>query len=151
MDTTSNPLKTMNIKAPLWFYFVATLSLLWNIMGLMAFVMQMTMTPDALAQMSPDQIKLYETTPIWVDAVFGFAVVSGVLGCLLLLFRKLIAYKVLVASLIAILLQMTYVFCIQQAAVVLGADALIMPSVVVVWGLFLVWFSQLSTTKSWLV
>ncbi|MCU7999300.1 hypothetical protein L5M29_12795 [Shewanella sp. SM95] len=93
MDTTSNPLKTMNIKAPLWFYFVATLSLLWNIMGLMAFVMQMTMTPDALAQMSPDQIKLYETTPIWVDAVFGFAVVSGVLGCLLLLFRKLIAYQ----------------------------------------------------------
>jgi len=45
---------------------------------------------------------------------------------------------------------MSYVFCIQQAAVVLGADALIMPSVVVIWGLFLVWFSRLSITKQWL-
>lgn len=150
MDTVSNPLKTIKAKAPLWFYFVATLSLLWNIMGLMAFVIQMTMTPDALAQMSPDQIKLYETTPAFVDAIFGFAVVSGVLGCLLLLLRKSLAYKVLVVSLIAVLLQMSYVFCIQQAAVVLGADALIMPSVVVIWGLFLVWFSQLSITKKWL-
>lgn len=31
-------------KAPLWFYFVALISLLWNIMGLLAFVIQMTMT-----------------------------------------------------------------------------------------------------------
>ena len=75
-------------KAPLWFYFVAFISLLWNIMGLLAFVIQMTMTPEAMAQMSPDQIKLYESTPAWLDCVFGFAVVSGVIGCLLLLIKK---------------------------------------------------------------
>ncbi|MEL4280499.1 MULTISPECIES: hypothetical protein [Shewanella] len=137
-------------KAPLWFYFVSFVSLLWNIMGLLAFVIQMTMTPEAMAQMSPDQIKLYESTPAWLDCVFGFAVVSGVIGCLLLLIKKAFSYKVLVASLVAVLLQMGYVFGIQQAAAVLGSDALIMPSVVILWGVFLVWFSRFAVTKHWL-
>lgn len=151
MDITSNALKTSKPNAPLWFYFVATLSLLWNLMGLLAFVIQMTMTSDAMAQMSQAQIKLYETTPVWVDAVFGLAVLSGVLGSSLLLLKKATAYKVLSASLIAVLLQMGYVFGIQQAATVLGNDALIMPSVVVIWAVFLVWFSHFSIGKHWSV
>lgn len=137
-------------KAPLWFYFVAFISLLWNIMGLLAFVIQMTMTPEAMAQMSPDQIKLYESTPAWLDCVFGFAVVSGVIGCLLLLIKKAFSYKVLLASLVAVMVQMGYVFGIQQAAAVLGSDALVMPSVVILWGIFLVWFSRFAVTKHWL-
>ncbi|MGR6503425.1 hypothetical protein [Shewanella sp. Koi 1] len=137
-------------KAPLWFYFVAFISLLWNIMGLLAFVIQMTMTPEAMAQMSPDQIKLYESTPAWLDCVFGFAVVSGVIGCLLLLVKKAFSYKMLLASLVAILVQMGYVFSIQQAAAVLGSDALMMPSVVILWGIFLAWFSRFGVTKHWL-
>ncbi|MDL3984320.1 hypothetical protein [Shewanella xiamenensis] len=137
-------------KAPLWFYVIAVVSLLWNIMGLLAFVIQMTMTPDAMAQMSPDQIKLYESTPAWLNFVFGFAVVSGVIGCLFLLIKKAFSYKVLLASLVAVLVQMGYVFGIQQAVAVLGTDALVMPSVVILWGIFLVWFSRLAVTKHWL-
>jgi hypothetical protein len=94
------------VKAPMWFYFVATFSLLWNIMGFLAFVIQMTITPEAMTQMSPDQIKLYESTPVGVDLIFGFAVVSGVLGCLLLILRKSLSYKVLLASLVAVFVQM---------------------------------------------
>jgi len=82
--------------------------------------------------------------------VFGFAVVSGVIGCLLLLVKKAFSYKVLLASLVAVLVQMGYVFGIQQAAAVLGRDALMMPSVVILWGMFLVWFSRLAVTKHWL-
>lgn len=146
--TASYPME--GVKAPMWFYFVATFSLLWNIMGFLAFVIQMTITPEAMTQMSPDQIKLYESTPGWVDLVFGFAVVSGVLGCLLLILKKALSYKVLLASLIAVLMQMGYVFGIQQAAVVLGSGSLIMPSVVILWGIFLVWFSHFCITKRWL-
>lgn len=146
--TASYPME--GVKAPMWFYFVATFSLLWNIMGFLAFVIQMTITPEAMTQMSPDQIKLYESTPVWVDLIFGFAVVSGVLGCLLLILRKAISYKVLLASLVAVFVQMGYVFGIQQAAIILGNDSLIMPSVVILWGIFLVWFSHFSITKQWL-
>ncbi|MFV0595181.1 hypothetical protein [Shewanella sp.] len=150
MAATGSYHSALVAKVPLWFYFVALVSLLWNIMGLLAFIIQMTMTPEAMAQMSPDQIKLYESTPAWIDFIFGFAVVSGVIGCLLLLIKKAFSYKVLVASLVAVLLQMGYVFGIQQAAAVLGSDALIMPSVVILWGIILVWFSRFAVTKHWL-
>nr|WP_240520033.1 hypothetical protein [Shewanella bicestrii] len=56
----------------------------------------------------------------------------------------------LLASLVAVLVQMGYVFGIQQAAAVLGSDALMMPSVVILWGMFLVWFSRFAVTKHWL-
>lgn len=138
------------VKAPMWFYFVATFSLLWNIMGFLSFVMEMTITPEAMTHMSPEQVKLYESTPVWVEFVFGFAVVSGVLGCLLLILKKAISYKVLLVSLVAVLVQMGYVFGIQNAAVALGAGSLILPSAVSLWGIFLVWFSHFSITKQWL-
>ena len=138
------------VKAPLWFYFVAVVSLIWNIMGLLAFVIQMSMTPDAMTQMSPEQIKLYESTPTWLNLVFGFAVVSGVIGCLLILIKKAFSYKVLLASFVAVIVQMGYVFGIQQAVSVLGSDVLVMPSVVILWGIFLVWLSRFAVTKHWL-
>ncbi|WP_198780865.1 MULTISPECIES: hypothetical protein [Shewanella] len=138
------------VKAPMWFYFVATFSLLWNIMGFLSFVIEMTITPEAMTHMSPEQVKLYESTPVWVELVFGFAVISGVLGCLLLILKKAISYKVLLVSLVAVLVQMGYVFGIQHAAVVLGAGSLILPSAVILWGIFLVWFSHFSITKQWL-
>ncbi|MCH1929217.1 hypothetical protein L9G16_03415 [Shewanella sp. A25] len=136
--------------APLWFKLVALLSLVWNIMGVMAFVMQITMTPEAMAQLSPNQIKLYETAPVWLDILFGVAVLSGVIGCLLLVFKQSHSYRLFVLSFLAALLQMSYVFGIQQAAQLLGVQALVMPSIVLVWGAFLIWLSRFGMAKGYL-
>ncbi|QYJ80529.1 hypothetical protein [Shewanella acanthi] len=135
------------MPVPLWFKFIAILSLLWNIAGGMAFIMQITMTPEAMAQLGPNQIKLYETAPGWLDILFGVAVLSGVIGCLLLVFKQSHSYKLFVLSFLAALLQMSYVFGIQHAAQLLGVQALVMPSIVLLWGAFLIWLSRFGMAK----
>ena len=68
-------------KTPTWFMVVGVLALLWNLMGLMAFVAQMFITEEMIEQMPVEQQPFYNDTPMWANIAFGVAVVFGVLGC----------------------------------------------------------------------
>ena len=71
--------------APKWFMVVAAVLLVWNLLGVMAYVMQVTMSPETLAALPQEQRQLYESTPAWATAAFAVAVNFGALGCVLLL------------------------------------------------------------------
>ena len=70
-------------KTPTWFMVVAVLLLVWNLLGVMAYIMQVTMSPETLAALPDAQRQLYENTPAWATAAFAIAVSGGALGCLL--------------------------------------------------------------------
>ena len=42
-------------KAPIWFTVVSVLLLIWNFLGVMAYISQVTMGPEALAALPGDQ------------------------------------------------------------------------------------------------
>lgn len=138
------------LHVPLWFYLLALIGLLWNIMGLMAFMVQVTITPDMLAHMVPAQRDLYLSTPVWLDIVFAIAVFSGLLASLLLLLKKAVAYVVFRLSLIAVLVQFAYVLGVQQAASIVGSSAFIMPAIVISVSVFFIFLCRFSLTKHWL-
>ncbi|MDH4013213.1 MAG: hypothetical protein OEU33_04170, partial [Chromatiales bacterium] len=48
-----------------WFWILAIAALVWNLLGVMAYVMQVSMTEEALALLPEDQRVLYETVPAW--------------------------------------------------------------------------------------
>ena len=76
---------------PKMFYWVSGAALVWNLLGIAAYIGQVTMSPETLAGLPPEQRALYEQTPAWVTSAFAIAVNAGAIGCLLLLLRKALA------------------------------------------------------------
>lgn len=136
--------------APKYFMIVSGIALLWNLMGVMAYVMQMTMTQDALAAMSEAERMLYSNQPAWATAAFAIAVNGGALGCLLLLLKKSLAVLVLIVSLLGVAIQMFYNFFIADTMAVYGPGSIIMPIAVLMFSVFLIWFSMDARNKGWL-
>jgi hypothetical protein len=89
--------------APKWFFVVAVVALLWNLLGCMAFASDAMMTKEAIAKLSENEQALYNARPAWSIAATGVAVVAGALGCVALLLRKRWATPLLGASLLGVL------------------------------------------------
>ena len=92
--STESTLETNTI--PSWFKAVAITALIWNLLGVVAFVLQMMITPEILAELPAAEQALYANIPSWVTAAFAVAVFSGVLGSLFLLMKKSISTPLLV-------------------------------------------------------
>jgi len=139
-----------NGAPPKSFYLVAGVALLWNLMGLAAYYSQVTMSPEAMSQLSEAERMLYESMPVWATGAFGVAVTAGPLGCILLLLRKALAFPVFVLSLVGVLVQHTWTFFIADAMSVYGPMAIAGPAAVILVGAYLIWFSRDANSKGWL-
>lgn len=141
----------LSVKPPLWFWIVSAVALIWNIMGVMAYLGSAFMTEEMKAELPPEQITLMDNTPAWVTAAFAIAVWAGLLGCIALLLRKKWARPVLVISLIGIIGQMSYSFFMSNASEVYGqVQGVIMPVIVIVIGVALVLLARTATNRNWL-
>jgi len=129
------------------FWIIGIVALIWNLMGVFAYLQQAYMTAEDLAALPLDQQALYENVPAWVTAVFALAVFGGALGCILLLLRKKLATFVLIISFISILAQMSYNFFISKAMEVYCPGDMIMPAMVIIVCAFLVWYSKKMQTQ----
>ena len=138
------------VKIPTWFWVVSGLALVWNAMGVMAFIQSMMMTPEALAELSEAEMQLLLDTPNWANGAFAFAVIGGFLGCLLLLLKKKAAIIILIVSFIAILVQMYNAFFLMDSFAVFGPGGTIMPIMVIVIAALLIWLAKSSISKNWL-
>ena len=131
------------------FWIIGTIALIWNLLGVFAFIGQMNMTPEMLEALPETERALYENVPSWVNIVFAIAVFGGALGSVLLLLKKKLATPVFIISLFGIIAQMVYNFILSKAADVYGPGGMIMPAMVVLIGVFLVWYSKQATSKGW--
>ncbi|RKN81023.1 hypothetical protein [Ulvibacterium marinum] len=137
-------------KPPVWFWIVSIVALLWNLMGVLAYLQQAFMTEEALAALSEPERLLLETRPAWATAAFALAVWGGLLGCVALLLRKKWARPVLIISLIGILVQMIHSFFISKNLEVYGPGEISMPILIILIGVGLVFFARIATRKLWL-
>ena len=130
-------------KPPMWFWIVSVLALIWNGMGVMQYLQQAYNTESFQAMCTPEELEVYANLPSWYTAVFAFAVFGGVLGCIALLLRKKIAYVLLLISLIAVIIQMSYVtFSLKMAN--------IMTPMIVIVSILLVWLATSATKRGWI-
>ena len=132
-----------SIKPPVWFWIISVLALIWNVLGIGAYLAQAYMTDEALAALPEADQAMYANLPAWYTAAFALAVFCGALGCIALLLRKKWAYMLLLISLIAVIVQMSYViFSLNMANA--------MTPMIIIVALFLVWYSKKATTKGWI-
>lgn len=140
----------LNRKPPVWFWAVSALLLVWNLMGVVAYVRQAMMTPEALQAMPEAERMLLMATPAWVTAAFAFAVFGGVAGCLLLLLRSRWALVMLMLSLIGVIVQMAYVFFMSKSIEVYGPGGMVMPAMMIVLSILLMWLARRARARGWL-
>ena len=131
----------------MWFLPVAALALVWNLMGVVAYLSQMTMD---LSVLEDAQRAFYESIPAWATAAFAIAVFAGVAGSVGLLLKKRWAIRVLVISCFGIVVQMTHSLLLGNGLDVFGTSALILPLVTLAIGLALIGFAILSRNRAWI-
>lgn len=134
---------------PKWFTVVAAVLLVWNLLGVMAYIMQVTMSPDALAALPDAQREIIENTPDWATAAFAVAVNGGALGCLLLLLKRNLAGLFLQLSLAGVVVQMFHSFFMSRSIEVFGPGSLIMPVMVLIIAVYLVMLAAKAKARHW--
>jgi hypothetical protein len=139
-----------SIKVPTWFWVVAVIALLWNLLGCMAYVMEVTKTEEAIAALPAAEQALYAEIPAWATAAFALAVFGGALGCVALLLRKSWAVPLFVVSLIALCIQMYHSLFMIDSIAVYGPGSAVMPAMVVLIAIALLVASRRWSTRGWL-
>ena len=142
---------TTNTNKPnAFFWVISVIAIIWNLMGVFAYLMQAYKTDSFKAMYTEEQLEIITNMPAWATAAFAFAVFGGALGSLLLILKKRLANIVLSLSLIGIVVQFVYNFFIANSMEVYGPGALIMPVLTISFGLFLVVYSKKCIRKGWL-
>jgi hypothetical protein len=135
---------------PRSFWIISAVALVWNLLGVAAYVQQMTLATEVLEAMPLAERALYENIPVWATSAFALAVNGGALGCLLLLFRKAWAIPVLIVSLVGVIVQMIHAFFLSKSIEVYGPAGMIMPAMVIAVSAYLVWYSRVAREKGWI-
>lgn len=128
-------------------YVIAVILLLWNLMGVAAFVMQYGADLNQLAKTDPDTARAFAAMPRWAWAVYAVAVGAGTLGAVALLARKALAATLFLISLIAVIIQFGHTFLGTDLLAVKGASTLAFPTLIFVIGLIQLLYARAQVAK----
>lgn len=130
---------------PHWgFWLIGAAGLIFNVLGCINFLAQMN--ADAVAAMPEVYRTIVASRPAWGTAAFALAVFGGLLGCLLLLFRRTAAFYLFAMSVIgALAAQIPFL-----GMVGFPVEAWVGWLSQVATGVFLVWYSRVAMRKSWI-
>ena len=122
-------------KPPSWYWFVAVIVTLWNLLGVFVFTVMVLMvtgtldiaSPEAMAGFSEAQREQTLTTkevilstPMWSNVAFAVAVGFGVAGSVSLLLRRAAALTCFIISLVGVLVQNSYNYLLSDAVERIG-------------------------------
>jgi len=139
-----------NTKPPVWFWIITVVALIWNAMGVMQYLGQAYDTESFRSQYTAEQLEIISNTASWAMAAFAIAVFAGLLGSVLLLLKKKLAYTLFLLSLLGIIVQMYHNLFVVNSVDIYGPAAAVMAGMIFVFGLLLLLFSRYSIKKGWL-
>ena len=133
----------MRPKPPWHLWVTGFVSLVWNSIGALDFYMTQTRNAAYLKGFTPAQLDYFRNFPVWAVGSWGTAVSAGVLGSLLLLFRKRQSIYAFVLSVACMVLTDLYSFVISDGLRVMGGPAaLVLSSVILVVGVLLAAYAR---------
>lgn len=126
------------------FWVIGALGLIFNLMGCMNYIAQMS--AEMVASMPDVYRAIVESRPAWGTGAFAIAVFGGALGCLLLLLRKSVATYAFIGSLVsAVVAQLPF---LGMADFPVGAWIGWFSQLLV--GTFLIWYSISAKGRGWI-
>ncbi len=139
-----------NVGGVHWsFWAIGAVALIWNVMGVINFFVQMN--ADALAAMPEAHRAIVEGRPAWATGGFAIAVFGGALGCLLLLLGKSAAYYLFIGSLLGVIVQLIHTLGVASSTIDFSPfDILMIILMPLVAAAFLIWYSKWAQSKGWI-
>ena len=137
-------------KPSIGFWIAAILGLMWNLLGVNAYLQQAYKTESFRANFNAEQLAIMDNCPAWATAAFAIAVFAGALGCLALILRKKIAKILFVISLIGVVVQFSYELFKTKASEFFGAFDWIMTIMIPVVCIYLIWVAKKAIAKGWI-
>ncbi len=142
----------VKVKPSTWFWVLGILALLWNLMGVSAYLMDAYMKDETMAAFSEAQKAIFINQPMWLTAAYAIAVFGGTLGCIGLLLRKKWATPLFLVSLLAVLARTCYYFFMTNSTEVFDmVQGTILPIAVIIIAALLYIFSRIATERRWIV
>lgn len=141
---------TTTVKPPTWFWVVSVIALLWNLIGVFNYLNQAFNKQLILESLDQAQREVFEGIPAWATAAFAVAVFSGTLASIGLLLRKKWAHPLFILSLLAAIAQFGHWLFINNAVEAFGPSSYTMPIMVIIFGIYLIFFSKQGIQKGWL-
>ena len=117
-------------KSPIWFWIVGVVALLWNGMGVYAYLDQALMSAEEFAALPEVQQDLLTTQPVWVTAAFAIAVFAGLVASIAFLLHKQIAVRLFLVSLVAAIVQISSYFVLDGYMEFISAYGWTMPALI---------------------
>ncbi|MDX1480788.1 MAG: hypothetical protein R3315_03875 [Woeseiaceae bacterium] len=136
-------------QPPKSFWIIGAAALAWNLVGVVVYLGQVTMTPETLASLPPEQQSLYVDIPAWATGANGLAVTAGTLGSVLLLLRSGWCVPVFLVSLAAVLVQMYHAFAMADLMSVMGPASALLPGLIIAIGVGLIWYARYAKESGW--
>ncbi|MBI2407272.1 MAG: hypothetical protein HYV19_03075 [Gemmatimonadetes bacterium] len=134
---------------PKWYKPVAVVALLWNLLGCAAYLHDVRISPEDLAQMSAAQQAMYNSRPAWGVAASAFAVWFGAAGSLGLLLRQWWALPVLGISLLGVLAQDVGILVLSDGTEV-GAAMWVLQGLVLAGAVALLFLARTARSRGWI-
>ena len=130
-------------KTPLHLWIVGVVTVLWNAMGALDYLMVELKNEAWMSSYSQAQVDFITNYPMWVVAAWAIAVWGGLAGSVLLLMRKRLATKVFLVSWGAMVLTTFYSYVLSNGMEAFGdAGTLIFSSVIFLVALGLVFYAR---------
>jgi hypothetical protein len=142
---------TTRSKVPIWFWIIAAIGAAWNIFGIVQFMGAINPTAESLAAkgMTPDQVAVYLSIPLWMNASFAIGVFGGLIGSGLLALKSRFARPVFIASLVGYIA--LYIGDITHGVfAALGTQQVVILSTVVAIAAGLLWFAHFGQKRGYL-
>jgi len=143
--------ETQATRTPRHLWVVGIVALLWNLMGAGDYVMTQTKNEAYMGQFTPEQLEFFYGYPAWLVAFWAIAVWAGVLGAVVLLLRKKLAFPVLLISFLCMVVTTIHNYGFAGAADIVGGTGAFFSAVIFIVALLLVIYARSMAKKGVLV
>ena len=138
------------MNPPKWYMPVAIIALIWNLLGCMAYLADVMITPDMLAQLTPAQQEMYAARTWWGVAGTAVAVWFGAAGSLGLVLRMKWARILLLLSLVGVIVQDIGIFVVAKGVEAAGTTGLVLQAIVLIVAYALLRLAGLAVARAWI-
>ncbi|KQN27175.1 hypothetical protein ASF00_12545 [Sphingomonas sp. Leaf34] len=136
----------------MWFRLTTGVLVLWALVGCFMCLQQVRLGADAVGHATAYDRALYAALPAWYEPLFAIAVLTGLVGSVLLFMRRATARPFLIASLVATTAQFAWLFASTDIIAHKGAgETLVFPLLIAAIAVFTIWLVGHARLKGWAV
>lgn len=137
-------------QAPTWYMPTAVVAFVWNVLGCVAYLADVTIKPADVAKMTVAQQAMYNSRPAWAVAAMACAVWFGLGGSLGLILKRRWATPLLIVSLVGVIGQDIGLFMVRGFIEVGGNTAVVLQGCVLVIAIALVFMARKAVAQGWI-